>query len=275
MTYPLCMHAPGGSRGRRPWLPLLGAALAVAIVCALGMWRPWIVPSAPVAAESVALPQAVPAALELPGNARVLVFGDSWVYGSAATVPTLGFAYRLSEQLGWQGIVDGVRGSGYLKPGLDGGSYGERVAALDPSLDPDLIILEGSINDRRLPATGYRDAVTAVWDALKARYPDATIVILGPAPQVLPVEKATARIDADLAELAAARGWWYISPIAEGWITEANYLDVIDTGPIGRDHPSDAGHAYLAERVAEALDDMRAATEVVADAPLDEEITAP
>ena len=269
------MHAPGGPRARRPWLPLLGAALAVAIVCAFGMWRPWIVPSAPVAAESVALPQAVPAALELPENARVLIFGDSWVYGSAATVPTLGFAYRLAEQLGWQGVVDGVRGSGYLKPGLDGGSYGERVAALDPSLDPDLIILEGSINDRRLPATGYRDAVTAVWDALKTRYPDATIVILGPAPQVLPVEETTARIDADLAELAAARGWWYISPIAEGWITEANYLDVIDTGPIGRDHPSDEGHAYLAERVADALDDMGGATEVVADAPLDEEITGP
>jgi lysophospholipase L1-like esterase len=275
VTYPLSMHAHGRPRARRPWLPVLGAALAVAVVCMLGMWRPWLVPSAPVAAESVALPQSAPAALELPADARVLIFGDSWVYGSAATDPTLGFAYRLSEHLGWLGVVDGVRGSGYLKPGIDGGSYGERVAALDPALDPDLIILEGSINDRRLPATGYRDAVTAVWDALEARYPDAGIVILGPAPQVLPVEEMTARIDADLADLAAARGWWYISPIAEGWITEQNYLEVIDTGPIGRDHPSDAGHAYLAERVADALEDMEGATEVVADAPLDEEITGP
>ncbi len=284
------MHAPGRARwgsapnlrladarprARRPLLPILGAALAVAIVCALGMWRPWLVPSAPVAAESVTLPRTVPAALELPQDARVLIFGDSWVYGSAATVPTRGFAYRLGEELGWQSTVDGVRGSGYLKPGLDGGSYGERVAALDPALDPDLIILEGSINDRRQPATGYRDAVTAVWNALEARYPDAAIVILGPAPQVLPVEEQTARIDADLADLAAARGWWYISPIAENWITEDNYLDMIDTGPIGRDHPSDAGHAYLAQRVADALDGMGGATEVVADAPLDEEVIGP
>ena len=269
------MHAPGRLRARRPWLPIIGAALAVAIVCALGAWRPWIVPSAPVAADDEAAVAITPAALVLPDEPRVLVFGDSWVYGSAAIVPTLGFAYRLGDDLGWETVVDGVRGSGYLKPGLDGGSYPERVAALDPALDPDLIIVEGSINDRRLPAAGYRDAVTEVWDALVSLYPDAAIVILGPSPQVLPVEAATSRIDADLAALAAARGWWYISPIAEGWIREANYLDVIDTGPVGRDHPSTAGHAYLAERVAEALHGMTEATDVVADAPLDEELVAP
>ena len=94
--------------------------------------------------------------------------------------------------------------------------------------------------------------MTAAWDALAALYPEASIVILGPAPQVLPVQAATARIDADLAELAAARGWWYVSPIAEDWITPANYAAVIDTG-IGRDHPSTDGHAYLATRLAEAL----------------------
>ncbi|MFX3691204.1 hypothetical protein ACJBQV_10375, partial [Streptococcus suis] len=75
--------------------------------------------------------------------------------------PTLGFAYRLADELGWQTIVDGVRGSGYLKPGIDGPSYGERIAALDPGIDPDLVIIEGSINDRRLYPSGYRDAVTA------------------------------------------------------------------------------------------------------------------
>ncbi len=180
----------------------------------------------------------------------------------------------LGERLGWESTVDGVRGSGYLKPGLDGGSYGERIAALDPALDPDLVIVEGSINDRRLPAAGYRDAVTAAWDALAALYPDAAIVILGPAPQVLPVEETTARIDADLAALASARGWWYISPIAEEWITAENYAEVIDAG-IGREHPSTIGHGYLATRVAEALAAMGRPTAVVADAPHDPAPTGP
>lgn len=269
------MHAPGRPRARRPWLPVLGAALAVAALCAVGAWRPWTAPAAPVAApDSAVVAASAPAPLLLPEGARVLVFGDSWVYGSAAIVPTLGFAYRLGELEGWDTVVDGVRGSGYLKPGIDGPAYGERIAALDPALEVDLVIVEGSINDRRLPAEGYRDAVTAAWDALAARFPDARIVILGPAPQVLPVEAATARIDADLADLAALRGWWYISPIAEEWITPANHLDVIDTGS-GRDHPSTAGHAYLAERVAAALAAAAEAPTVTADAPVDAEPLAP
>jgi lysophospholipase L1-like esterase len=266
------MHAPDRSRARRRWLPLAGAALAVVAVCAVALVRPWGVAesAAPATASddsSAVAASLPPAPLTIDDGARVLVFGDSWVYGSAASDPTLGFAYRLADELGVETVVDGVRGSGYLKPGLDGPAYGERIAALDPALDPEVIIVEGSINDRRLYPTGYRDAVTSAWDALQTRYTDAEIVILGPAPQVLPVEKSTREIDADLAELAAARGWWYVSPIAEDWITDANYLDVIDTGPVGRNHPTTSGHAYLAQRLADDLERLEQQPAVAADAP--------
>ena len=116
------------------------------------------------------------------------------------------------------------------------------------------------------PANDYAGAVNSAWDALSATYPDATIVVLGPAPQVLPVEKGTALIDRELSRLATERGWWYISPVADGWITPANYLYVIDTG-IGRNHPTTAGHAYLAERLAQALAERMAVVEAVADTP--------
>lgn len=246
---------------------LVGLLVAVAVVCAVGAWRAWSNPvepvTAPVArAEAVA---AAPAPLTLPENPTVLVFGDSWTYGSAATDPTLGYAYVIGRSLGWNTIVDGVRGSGYLKPGLDGGTFGERIAELDPALHPDLVIVEGSINDRRLFPTGYRHAVTSAWDALAALYPEARIVILGPAPQVLPVEKPTAAIDADLADLAATRGWWYISPIGEDWITPSNYASVIDSSDFGRDHPSTEGHAYLAQRLAEDLHRLAEGSGVTAD----------
>lgn len=248
----------------------LGTAGVVAVVvlavaaAVLGVWRPWLpTPSAaPIGASADAAAGApttvAPAPLTLPEHPTVLVFGDSWTYGSAASEPTLGYAYLLAGLLDGETIVNGVRGSGYLKPGLDGPTFGERIAQLDPTLTPDLVIIQGSINDRAQGVAGYRDAVNAAWDAMAAKYPEAAIVVLGPAPHELPVGAATARIDKDLSDLAAARGWWYISPVAQNWITPQNYLDVIDV-EIGRKHPSTEGHRYLAEKVAAALDEMRVA----------------
>ncbi|MFS0893393.1 SGNH/GDSL hydrolase family protein [Microbacterium sp. 179-I 3D3 NHS] len=262
------MHASAAPRRLRSAGIVMALLLAVAAGI-LGVWRPWTpLPSAaPVGAaadgSSGAATVVAPAPLALPENPRVLVFGDSWTYGSAASDPTLGYAYVLAGLIHGETVVDGVRGSGYLKPGLDGPTFGERIAALDPSLAPDLVIIQGSINDRAQGVAGYREAVTAAWDALGAIYPEAAIVVLGPAPHELPVGAATARIDADLSELAAARGWWYISPVAQNWITDLNYLDVIDV-EVGRQHPSTAGHQYLAEKVAAALDELRVAPVTVA-----------
>ncbi|MBO0980582.1 SGNH/GDSL hydrolase family protein [Microbacterium sp. SD291] len=242
--------------------PFAGVAIAVILAFAavvLGVWRPWIPApeTAPVVAaaageETVTV---APAPLALPEHPTVLVFGDSWTYGSAASDPTLGYAYLLADLIDGETIVNGVRGSGYLKPGADGPAFGARIDALDPALAPDLIVIQGSINDRAQDEAGYREAVTAAWDAMAAKYPEATIVILGPAPHELPVGAATARIDADLSELAAARGWWYVSPVAQEWITPQNYLEVIDV-EIGRKHPSTDGHRYLAEKVAAALAEL-------------------
>ncbi|WP_426183802.1 SGNH/GDSL hydrolase family protein [Microbacterium sp. TWP3-1-2b2] len=251
--------APGRMRRGARATAVLVALTAATVAVVLGVWRPWV--AAPIESPVLASEKVVtvaPAPLVLPEHPHVLVFGDSWTYGSAASDPTLGYAYVLSELMGAETTVDGVRGSGYLKPGLDGPAFGERIAALDPAIDPDLVIIQGSINDRASGAAGYREAVTAAWDALAATYPDATIVVLGPAPHELPVAAATARIDQDLAALAGGRGWWYISPVQDDWISDQNYLAVIDVD-LGNRHPSTEGHRYLAEKVAAALAELMAA----------------
>ena len=45
-----------------------------------------------------------------------------------------------------------------------------------------------------------------------------------------------------------------------------NYDWVIDASEIGRDHPSTAGHAYLAERLADAIAAMGEGSDITADA---------
>ena len=251
------MTSAGPERVRRAW-GVAALAVAVAAVCLLAAWRPWA-GSAPVSAESAgdaALGTADVRPLSIPEDARVLVFGDSWTWGQSAVDRTRGYAYVLGRERGWNVTVDGVRGSGYLRPGIDGGTFGERIAALDPALDPDLVILQGSINDRREDLRGLGAAVQSAWDALSDLYPDASVVVFGPAPHVLPVEQPVSRIDRELAELAALRGWNYLSPIAEQWITDRNYRRVIDADDL---HPSTAGHAYLALRLARDLTALSAA----------------
>ena len=49
---------------------------------------------------------------------------------------------------------------------------------------------------------------------------------------------------------------------------------MIDTG-FGRNHPSTEGHAYLADRLAQALETLAQVQDVVADAPHDEELVGP
>lgn len=157
------------SRRRRAWvLPVV--ALGVAAVVGTALWRPWAPETTPASVVAAGAGDAAvatsPEPLALPEHPTVLVFGDSWTYGSAASDPSLGYAYVVGELAGWKTIVDGVGGSGYLKPGIDGADFGTRIAALDPALDPDLVIVQGSINDRREGADGYRAAVDAAWDTL-------------------------------------------------------------------------------------------------------------
>ncbi|MFJ6679996.1 SGNH/GDSL hydrolase family protein [Microbacterium sp. NPDC091382] len=243
-------------------------AAGVAAIVAVSAWQPWRTPPTAEAASAVgAVADVEP--LSIPADAKVLVFGDSWTYGAAATVPTDGYAYRLGRLSGWNVTVDGVRGSGYMKPGRDGPDFRRRAEALDPSTAYDLIIIQGSINDDQQGERGYREAVDATWDTFERLFPTAQIVIFGPTPHEFPVNEGTARIDSDLEAAAASRHWWYISSLQERWLTPANYHEMIDTGA-GRKHPSDRGHEYLAEKLLAALHERSVTTDAGApreDAP--------
>ena len=140
--------------------------------------------------------------------------------------------------------------AGISSPGIDGGTYGERIAALDPALDPDLVIVEGSINDRRLSGGGIpgcRDR--RVGRARAAPTPTRGSSSSAPRRRCCrsnPPRPASTRICAELAaaprlvvHLADRRGVDHPRQLPRRHRHR----------PIGRNHPSTEGHAYLADRL--------------------------
>lgn len=206
-------------------------------------------PLATFGAEQTANPIAP---ISAPAGAKVLIFGDSWTAGYAASPSDQGYAYLTANQLGWNATVDGVSGTGYVNSGPNGeGTYADRVAALPADLAPSVVIVQGGINDAFQPASAVRTAIGDTLDAIEQRFPDATIVVLGPAPATLPVESGLKSVDDALRSAALSRSLNYISPIADEWISQANYAEVIDVN--AANHPSTAGHAFLAQRTVDAL----------------------
>ena len=88
----------------------------------------------------------------------------------AASAPTLGYAYLLGPLMNGESSVNGSRGSGYLVPGVDGGTFSERIAELDPSAAPDLIVVDlvmpamtgWEFIERMRRRKGYRDVPVIV-----------------------------------------------------------------------------------------------------------------
>jgi hypothetical protein len=70
----------------------------------------------------------------------------------------------------------------------------------------------------------------------------------------LPVSSALLAVDAALRAVSARDGVAYLDPIRAGWMTRRNLRGF--SGAI-RDHPNDAGYAYLAHRVVAFLSRAR------------------
>ena len=100
--------------------------------------------------------------LSLPDAPRVLIFGGSYTYGIGASAPEQGFAYKLAENEGWDAVIDGVPGTGYLDPGPHRtGAYPARMGELDADETFDLILIQGSTHDFAMDHSRLPAAVTA------------------------------------------------------------------------------------------------------------------
>jgi lysophospholipase L1-like esterase len=193
----------------------------------------------------------IPADL-LTAGTRTVIFGDSWTQGAAAARPELGYAHLTAQKFGWDNQVLGGSGTGYLNPGSTNiGTFSQRIAKLPEDASVQLVIMQGSVNDQYRDLKLLPGAAKQAIQAMQAKFPQAHLVVLGPAPNVVPVDPTLLRIDNDLQSVTAAAKVTYISPVTESWITPSNFRTYINVAAAS--HPNNEGHAFLAGRLFAAL----------------------
>jgi lysophospholipase L1-like esterase len=228
------------------------ASASVSASATPGSATPVAPPSAAVVTETLPPPQypTVPGAT--PDAPFVSFIGDSWTYGSGAT-DLVGYAYLTGRQLGWAHRVLGVGGSGYVRGGRDGVPFGGRVA---PAMvgNPDVVVVQGSINERETPLDQLRPAVEATLEDLRlAAGPDTTVLVVG-ASYVPGLDAALVdRVNDVVRAEAARRGLLFVDVAAEGWSDPADASVWADPW-----HVNDRGAQQVADRLAVVLQGLLA-----------------
>ncbi|MDT0223450.1 SGNH/GDSL hydrolase family protein [Gordonia sp. AC31] len=244
-------------RGGAPmwgWLVIAAGIVAACVLLAVAATRPTpsssAAPYTPPPATSTTDAAAEPAA-DMSRVRDALFIGDSWTFGTAATPVTDGFAYEVGRRLSIPVEVHGYGSVGYLNAGRDGGgTYSQRWARTQVSNpNPDLVVVEGSQNDlgQRGSLTGAARAFIA---QLAEQFPNAQIVIVGPAPATPELITGLQQIDSNLTRATYQQKVPYISPLKERWFTARNVGDYMTTV---NPHPTTAGHSYYADRLIASL----------------------
>jgi lysophospholipase L1-like esterase len=214
---------------------LVGAVLAaVVMLLVLGVSSPVVRADSPVPATTP-----VAATEESP---RVTVIGDSWAEGKGAT-GMHGYAVLAGQQLGWEYTVLGVSGSGYVNDG-PGSTFADRIRQAVDS-DPDVLVVEGSVNDRDSSPERLTAAALRTLTQLRAQAdPEVPIVVIGAFQTPGYDAKTVGRINHALEIAAEHVGLDFVDPAAEHWIDPADRLLWAD-----ENHPNDVGHQLIADRL--------------------------
>ena len=195
------------------------------------------------------------------GEPSVVMFlGDSYTVGDGRVQPEATYASATARLLGWQVVVGGRAGTGFVV----GGRGQEPFLSLFESQlgwrpAPDLLIISGGHNDWRIAPQQVAAAAHVLLERVRQRWPGTHIVVMGPIWGTgTPPQGAVAVRDA-LKKLSGQLGVPFVDPIGERWVT-GNPLTGAGNAPqyIKRDrtHPNQVGHRYVATRLAGDLKRM-------------------
>lgn len=182
--------------------------------------------------------------------ARIAVIGDSYTAGSTEggngprSWPQL--TWKILAQRGLQIDADiaAEGGAGYGQRG-NRGSIFEDLTAHAVQRNDVLVVFFGSRNDQPVDPRRFPDLAAGTFQLARFAAPDARFLVIGPPWPTATPPPAVLKIRDSLRDQALANGAEFVDPIAEGWFVGRPDL-------IGHDgvHPTDAGHAYMAERIA-------------------------
>ena len=230
-------------RGRSRRLPSARGTLLVTLVLVLAG-------GAVTVGTAVARPSsAVLVADRSAGSEPVLaVVGASFAAGVGAASPHGGWPYLLGRAEGWRVVVSADPGAGFVNPGAHHlGPFSHLLGRLDLArLNPSMVIVQGGYNDVGRSPVAVTAQVASLFGSLRREAPHARLGLVsdfsvgaGPTPAAIAMDRTIVA-----AARAADRGILVFDPLAEHWVF-----------PRIRDglHPSSAGHAWIAARIAQDL----------------------
>lgn len=211
-----------------------------------------------VAATAVVLAAAVASVgqTRAASQTHIAVIGDSYTTGSgeggngAHSWPEL--AWQLLAQRGVEIDADiaAEGGAGYGQRGSRGSVF-EDLTAQAVRRNDVLVVFFGSRNDEPVDPAMFPDFAAGTFQLARFAAPAAKFLVIGPPWPTASPPPSVLKIRDSLRQQAAAAGGVFIDPIAEGWFVDQPDL-------IGRDgvHPTDAGHSYMAQRIAPLIYDQ-------------------
>jgi hypothetical protein len=181
---------------------------------------------------------------------RIAVVGDSYTTGGElGGLGSKGWTTRAWQLLAREGIpvapdVAAEGGAGYGTRGNHGSVFEDLTAdAVKP--DDALVVYFGSRNDQGVDPTQLSVLAYGTFQLARRTAPSAKFLVIGPPWPTADPPGPVLKIRDALKYQAGVAGATFIDPISQGWFVGRPDL-------IGKDgvHPTDAGHAYMAEKIA-------------------------
>lgn len=181
---------------------------------------------------------------------RIAIVGDSYTNGTAiGGLGLKGWPTRAWKTLAQQGLpvaadVAAEGRAGYGVRGDQGNEFGDltpRVVKPDDAL----VVFYGSRNDQVVDPNMLSGLVFNAFSIARGIAPGARLLVIGPPWPTADVPPAILQIRDVLSFQSLLAGATFVDPIAQRWFVDRPDL-------IGRDgvHPTDAGHVYMADKIA-------------------------